>query len=53
MINEFGLNNLNLSNVIGALSFALDLTEGQLRGHSYRTAYIALKIGKIIGLNEN
>ena len=42
---------LSLSEVIGALSFALDLTEGQPPGHCLRCAWIGGQIGGRLGLD--
>ena len=39
-----------VSDVFAALSFALDLTEGQPMGHALRTCLIAMEIGGRIGL---
>ncbi|WP_375451346.1 HD-GYP domain-containing protein [uncultured Devosia sp.] len=36
---------INLSEVVGALSFALDITEGQPVGHSLRCCWIGMHIG--------
>lgn len=36
---------INLSEVVGALSFALDITEGQPPGHSLRCCWIGMHIG--------
>ena len=36
---------VSLGEMIGALSFALDLTEGQPPGHCLRCAWIGLRIG--------
>lgn len=41
-----------LSELIGALSHALDLTEGQPWGHSVRTCLIGMRIGDALGLDE-
>ena len=41
---------LRLSEVIGALSYALDLTEGQPPGHSLRCGWIGMAIGAHLGL---
>jgi len=49
-LNFFDEQNLSLSEVISALSYALDLTEGQPAGHSIRCCWIGMHIGKIIGL---
>jgi HD-GYP domain-containing protein (c-di-GMP phosphodiesterase class II) len=46
------VQNLSLSQVISALSYALDLTEGQPAGHSVRCCWIGMHIGKIIGLES-
>ena len=37
---------VRLSEVLGALSYALDLTEGQAPGHSLRCCWIAMHIGQ-------
>lgn len=42
--------DLTLSEVIAALSYALDLTEGQPAGHSVRSCWIGMHIGKQLGL---
>jgi HD-GYP domain-containing protein (c-di-GMP phosphodiesterase class II) len=41
---------IRLSEVISALSYALDLTEGQPEGHSVRSCLIGMRIGQEIGL---
>jgi putative nucleotidyltransferase with HDIG domain len=38
------------SEIISALSYALDLTEGQPMGHSVRSCFIGMRIGEQIGL---
>ncbi|WP_321325392.1 HD-GYP domain-containing protein [Thiomicrorhabdus sp.] len=43
---------LLLSEVIGALSYALDLTEGQPPGHSIRCCWIGMHIGETLGLSQ-
>src|SRR6516162_1264155 len=40
-----------LSNIISALSFALDLTEGQPLGHAVRTCLIGTRLGTKLGLS--
>ncbi len=42
-----------MSEVIGGLSYALDLTEGQPPGHSLRCVWIAIWIGDRIGLGPD
>lgn len=44
-------SSVSLSEVLSALSFALDLTEGQPIGHTIRTCLIGMRIGEEIGLN--
>jgi HD-GYP domain-containing protein (c-di-GMP phosphodiesterase class II) len=41
-----------LSDVLGALSHALDLTEGQPVGHCIRCCWIGMQIGREFGLDE-
>ena len=43
---------IRLTDVIGALSRALDMAEGQPRGHSIRTAMIGMQIGARVGVSE-
>ncbi len=43
---------VRLSEVVAALSHALDLTEGQPMGHSVRTTMIGMRIGTMLGLSE-
>ncbi len=40
-----------LSELLGALSHALDLTEGQPWGHSVRTCLVGMRIGETLGLD--
>lgn len=47
------LGEITLSELLSALSLALDLTEGQPAGHCVRCSYIAVEIGKDIGLTED
>lgn len=44
---------LRLAEVVSALSYALDLTDGQPAGHSIRCCWIGIHIGRAIGLSEN
>ena len=41
---------IKLSDVVGALSCALDMTEGQPIGHSQRCCWIGMHVGREIGL---
>ena len=43
---------IRLTNVVGAMSFALDLAEGQPRGHSVRTTMIGMRLAEGLGLPE-
>jgi HD-GYP domain-containing protein (c-di-GMP phosphodiesterase class II) len=44
---------IRLSNVISALSFALDLTEGQPMGHAVNCCLLGTRVAEIIGLPES
>jgi putative nucleotidyltransferase with HDIG domain len=44
------LASIRLSEIISALSYALDLTEGQPMGHSVRTCMIGMKLAQQIGM---
>lgn len=44
---------IKLSELIGALSHALDITEGQPEGHCIRCCWIGMHIGREIGLPED
>ncbi len=46
------MNELPLAKLIGALSYALDITEGQPPGHCVRCCLIGMRIGRAIGLPE-
>jgi HD-GYP domain-containing protein (c-di-GMP phosphodiesterase class II) len=46
-------DRVTLSELLGALSHALDLTEGQPAGHCVRCSRIGVEIGKDIGLGED
>ena len=43
---------ISLSDCMAALSFALDLVEGQPEGHSVRSALIGMRIGRDYGLDD-
>jgi hypothetical protein len=43
---------IRISEVISALSFALDLTEGQMMGHSVRTCVLGMHIANESGLTK-
>lgn len=43
--------NIHLAEIVGALSYALDITEGQA-GHSLRCCWIGMHVGRAIGLDD-
>ncbi len=47
-----GIERVALSEVISALSFALDLTEDAVPGHAIRSCLIGMNIGRALGLGE-
>ena len=47
------VEDVALSEVVSALSHALDLTEGQPRGHAGRTCALGLRIAREIGLSSD
>lgn len=42
-----------LSEILGAFSYALDLTEGQPEGHSLRCCWIAMRLADALGIPES
>jgi putative nucleotidyltransferase with HDIG domain len=50
MENQRYSQTVKLSEVVGSLSFALDITEGQPIGHSLRCCWIGMHVGKRLGL---
>jgi putative nucleotidyltransferase with HDIG domain len=42
---------VRLAELVGALSYALDMTEGQPAGHSIRVCWIGMHIGKAVGMD--
>ncbi|KAB2966312.1 HD domain-containing protein [Zoogloea sp.] len=46
------LAGLTLSELIGALSHALDITEGQPEGHCVRCCWIGMHVGRAMGLSD-
>lgn len=45
-------NTIFVSEVVSALSCALDLTEGQPMGHAIRSCMLGIRIGEQLGLNQ-
>jgi putative nucleotidyltransferase with HDIG domain len=50
IVSDSGAGSIRLSEVLGSLSYALDLTEGQRPGHSVRTCLIGMRLAEIIQL---
>jgi HD-GYP domain-containing protein (c-di-GMP phosphodiesterase class II) len=48
---DAGPGTVPLSEVIGALSYALDLTEGEPPGHAVRSCLIGMRLAEELGLN--
>jgi HD-GYP domain-containing protein (c-di-GMP phosphodiesterase class II) len=46
------LRDIQLSELLGALSHALDMTEGQPAGHCVRCCWIGTSIGRAMGLSD-
>lgn len=49
---SFAASSMELSQLMAALSHALDMTEGQPKGHCVRSCWIGMHIGKAIGMDE-
>jgi putative nucleotidyltransferase with HDIG domain len=47
-----GREAIQTGRLMAALSTALDLTEGQLPGHSLRTCYLAMRLAEALGLTD-
>lgn len=47
-----GREAIQTGRLLAALSTALDLTEGQLPGHSLRTCYLAMRLAGSLGLSD-
>ncbi|MGB6654250.1 MAG: metal-dependent phosphohydrolase, partial [Xanthobacteraceae bacterium] len=48
----FGKQQIVLSELLGALSHALDMVEGQPAGHCVRCCWIGIHVGREIALSE-
>ncbi len=46
------MQNLKLCELVGALSAALDMTEGQPRGHCVRSTWIGMTVARALGMND-
>jgi HD-GYP domain-containing protein (c-di-GMP phosphodiesterase class II) len=51
-VSAEGIQAVRLSEVLGALSHALDLTEGQPAGHCVRSCWIGVHVGRELGLAD-
>src|SRR5580700_2340332 len=47
-----GRHTIRVSQIISALSYALDLTEGRPMGHSVRSCVLGMRLGAQIGLSH-
>lgn len=47
------MSKLRLAELIGSLSYALDLTEGQPAGHCMRCCWIGMHVGRRLGMRED
>lgn len=50
--HETERDTVRYSEVLSALSFALDMVEGQSRGHIVRTCFIGMMVGRRLGLTD-
>lgn len=50
--HEMDIEQVKVSEVLSALSFVLDVVEGQPEGHVVRSCYIGMSIGECLGLTE-
>ena len=44
-------SGISLAEILSALSFALDLTEGAVPGHALRSCLLGMRLGREIGLS--
>ena len=49
--NRTGQETIQLSDIVRAFSYALDLTEGQPAGHCVRSCWIGCNLGRALGLS--
>ena len=50
-VSELNASELNLSEVVSAMSYALDITEGQPEGHALRSCFIGMNIAESLNLD--
>jgi putative nucleotidyltransferase with HDIG domain len=51
--DEAAESRISLAEILSALSFALDLTEGAVPGHAVRSCLLGMRIGREIGLSND
>lgn len=44
--------SINRAEILAAFSHALDITEGQPEGHSIRSCWIGMQVGRVLGMGE-
>ena len=49
---EFTTGSIHRAEILASFSYALDLTEGQPTGHSIRSCWIGMQVGRAFGLSE-
>ena len=49
---SFSDTDVRLSEVVSALSYALDITEGQPQGHAVRTCLIGMRLAEVVRLTD-
>ncbi|MGE5470986.1 MAG: HD-GYP domain-containing protein [Bacteroidota bacterium] len=52
-VSPSSAEGLKLSELISALSHALDITEGQPEGHCVRCCWIGMQVGRAVGLDDD
>ena len=50
IISEAKVGSVGLAELVGAFSYALDITEGQPAGHCVRSCWIGIHVGRALGL---
>ncbi len=52
-IDPVASHQVSMSEIVGALSYSLDITEGQPEGHAIRSCMIGMRIGREVGLTDH
>ena len=50
---SYDVGAVSLSEVISAMTFALDLTEGAFPGHALRSCLLAMRLGSALGISKD